>query len=149
MNKSLCHQGFEKNRRTNFDIFQKGSFLIGHNPPFYLPYTLTPSIVDASRWLRWYKKDIWSLSDTVQHTLLFLPPTSVGTESVPSLSVFNNTMKFLSLIAYALESKDVRCKTLPSHETRHSGVYTLLFCWCSLNHSLVLRYSDPCYSRLN
>ena len=46
----------------------------------------------------------------MQHTLLPLPPTSVGTESVPSLSVFNNTMRFLSLIAYALESKDVRCQ---------------------------------------
>lgn len=38
---------------------------------------------------------------------------SVDTESFPSLSVFNNTILLLSLIAFALESRGVRCQRCP------------------------------------
>ena len=38
---------------------------------------------------------------------------SVGTESFPSLSVFNNTIWLLPLIAFALESRGVRCQRCP------------------------------------
>ncbi len=38
---------------------------------------------------------------------------SVGTESFPSLSDFNNTIWLLSLFAFALESRGVRCQRCP------------------------------------